>query len=53
MRQGRLGGSPQGEVPTLDAASLQKLIRENELCEEEEEASLGHCVLHKLCVPVW
>ena len=30
------GGSPQGEVPALDAASLQKLIRENELCEEKK-----------------
>ena len=32
MRQ----GSPQGEVTTLDAASLQKLIRENELREEKK-----------------
>ena len=30
------GGSPQGEVPTLDAESLQKLIRENELKEEKK-----------------
>ena len=27
------GGSPRGEVPTLDAEALRKLIRENELRE--------------------
>ena len=31
-----MGGSPQGEVPTLDEESLQKLIRENELKEEKK-----------------
>ena len=30
------GDSPQAEIPTLDAASLQKLIRENELLEEKK-----------------
>ena len=30
------GGSPQGEVPTLDAACLQKLTRENTLREEKK-----------------
>ena len=30
------GKLPTGEVPTLDAASLQKLIRDNELLEEKK-----------------
>ena len=30
------GGSPHGEVPTLDAEALRKLIRENELREDRE-----------------
>ena len=30
------GGSPRGEVPTLDAEALRKLIRENELREDRE-----------------
>ena len=30
------GSSPQGEVPTLDAEALRKLIRDNELREDRE-----------------
>ena len=37
------GSSPRGEVPTLDAEALRKLIRENELREDRE---LRHATSH-------